>query len=74
MNMWKMHIHQSNPLSVFGDFINGKRFVCDSNPLLSFNKRPMASPPEKKIIVAKSKDVTVMYTYPCNRLWKPKMS
>jgi hypothetical protein len=24
--------------SVFGDFLNGKKLVCDSNPHLSFNR------------------------------------
>jgi hypothetical protein len=28
---------KSNPHSVFGDFLNGKKFVCDSNLLFSFN-------------------------------------
>jgi hypothetical protein len=31
------YILESNPHSVFGDFLNGKKLVCDSNPHLSFN-------------------------------------
>jgi len=31
------YIHESNPHSVFGDFLNGKKLVCGSNPHLSFN-------------------------------------
>jgi len=37
---WCRHIPyilESNPHSVFGDFLNGKKLVCDSNPHLSFN-------------------------------------
>jgi len=29
---------ESNPHSVFGDFLNRKKLVCDSNPHLSFNR------------------------------------
>ena len=29
---------ESNPHSVFGDFLNGKKLVCDSNPHLSFHR------------------------------------
>jgi hypothetical protein len=32
------YILQSNPHSVFGDFLNGKKLVCDSNPHLFFNR------------------------------------
>jgi len=32
------YILESNPHSVFGDFLNGKKLVCDSNPHLSFNR------------------------------------
>jgi hypothetical protein len=32
------YILESNPHSVFGDFLNGKKLVCDSNPDLSFNR------------------------------------
>jgi len=31
------YILESNPHSVFGDFLNGKKLVCDSNRHLSFN-------------------------------------
>jgi len=33
-----LYILESNPHSVFGDFLNGKMLVCDSNPHLSFNR------------------------------------
>ena len=32
------YILESNPHSVFGDFLNGKKLVCDSNPHLSFSR------------------------------------
>jgi len=32
------YILESNPHPVFGDFLNGKKLVCDSNPHLSFNR------------------------------------
>jgi hypothetical protein len=32
------YILESNPHSVFGDFLNGKKLVCDSDPYLSFNR------------------------------------
>jgi len=38
------YILESNPHSVFGDFLNGKKLVCDSNPHLSFN-RPLPTGP-----------------------------
>jgi hypothetical protein len=31
------YILQFNPHSVFGDFLNGKKLICDSNPHPSFN-------------------------------------
>jgi len=31
------YILESNLHSVFGDFLNGKKLVCGSNPRLSFN-------------------------------------
>jgi hypothetical protein len=31
------YILESNPHSVFGNFLNGKKLVCGSNPHLSFN-------------------------------------
>jgi hypothetical protein len=33
-----LYILESNPHSVFGNFLNGKKLVCDSNPHLSFNR------------------------------------
>jgi hypothetical protein len=30
-----LYILESNPHSVFGDFLNGKKLVCDSNPHLA---------------------------------------
>jgi hypothetical protein len=32
------YILESNPQSVFGDFLNGKKLVPGSNPHLSFNR------------------------------------
>jgi len=32
------YILESNPHSVFGDFLNGKKLIWDSNPHLSFNR------------------------------------
>jgi hypothetical protein len=32
------YILESNPHSVFGDFLNGKKLVRGSNPHLSFNR------------------------------------
>jgi hypothetical protein len=32
------YILESNPHSVFGDFLNGKKLVCNSNPHLSFHR------------------------------------
>jgi hypothetical protein len=31
------YILESNPHSLFSDFLNGKKLLCDSNPQLSFN-------------------------------------
>jgi hypothetical protein len=33
-----LYILESNPHSVFGDFLNGNMLVCGSNPYLSFNR------------------------------------
>jgi hypothetical protein len=33
-----LHIVEHNPHSVFGDFLNGKKLVCGSNPHLSFHR------------------------------------
>jgi hypothetical protein len=33
-----LFVLESNPHSVFGDFLNRKKLVCDSNPQLSFNR------------------------------------
>ena len=32
------YILESNPHSVFGDFLNGENLVCGSSPHLSFNR------------------------------------